>query len=162
MRRLLLLATLVTLVLPLTLVATASAAEPTRETVTLHRDINPFVVCPGFNIIGSFDIAREITTFYDENGTPVMRIVRNDITGTLTNSVTGYSLPSDGVRIFHYDLVTGELFTTGDNGVTKVPDGGVAIPGAGRYLFDATGHLVEHVGPDSATELAQLCAALAG
>jgi hypothetical protein len=159
MRRLLV---LLALALPLAFAAPAAAVEPTRETVTLHRVINPFLTCPGFVVIGAFDLTREITTFYDQNGTPVMRIIYAKITGTLTNAVTGYSLPTSGVRIFHFDLVTGEEFTTGDNNVTKLPDGGVSIPGAGRLVFDAQGHLVEHFGPDSPDEIAQLCAALAG
>jgi len=91
-----------------------------------------------------------------------MRILRGYITGTLTNSVTGYSLETFGVRVFHYDLITGEFFTTGSNNFTKLPDGGVAIGGAGRLVFDAAGHLTEHDGPDTAEEQAQLCAALAG
>ena len=56
--------------------------------------------------------------------------------------------------------MTGEFFTTGDNVVTKLPDGGVAIGGAGNTAFDAAGNLVEHNGPDTTTERAQLCAAL--
>ena len=58
------------------------------------------------------------------------------------------------------DLVTGEFFTTGNNVVTKLPDGGVAIGGAGRLVFDAQGRLIEHDGPDADTERQQLCAAL--
>ena len=142
--------------------APAVAAEPTRETVTLHRVINPFSVCPTFSVIGTFDITREITTFYDRSGVPVKRIIRADITGTVTNAATGYSLPTAGVRIFHYDLTTGEFFSTGSNNTTKLPEGGKSVAGAGRLVFDAEGHLLEHVGPDSATEVAQSCAALAG
>jgi hypothetical protein len=41
-----------------------------------------------------------------------------------------------------------------------LPDGGVAIGVAGLQLFDATGALVDHFGPDTQTERAQLCAAL--
>jgi hypothetical protein len=158
MRRLLL---LLALALPLVFTAPAAALEPTRETVTLHRVANPFVSCPGFAVIGVFDITREITTFNDQDGTPVMRIIHADVTGTVTNAVTGYSLPADGVRIFHYDLTTGEFFSTGSNAVTPLPGGGTAIPGAGRLVFDAQGQLIEHVGPDSPDEIAQLCAALA-
>ena len=79
--------------------------------------------------------------------------------GTWTNPHTGESLPSRGVRVFHRDLVTGELFTTGTNIVTKLPDG-VAIGGAGRLVFDPAGRLLEHNGPDSVEERSQLCAAL--
>ncbi len=100
--------------------------------------------------------------FASSAAAPVMRIIYAEITGTVTNAVTGYSLPTSGVRIFHFDLVTGEEFTTGSNNFTKLPDGGVAIGGAGRLVFDAQGHLVEHDGPDTAAEQAQLCTALAG
>jgi hypothetical protein len=158
MRRLL----LVFLLLPLVFAAPAAAVEPTHDVVTLHRVINPFVTCPGFTVIGEFDLTREITTFYDEAGTPVKRIIYAEITGTVTNALTGQSLPTAGHRIFHYDLVTGELFTTGSNNFTKLPDGGVAIAGAGRLVFDVQGRLIEHDGPDSADEIAQTCAALAG
>jgi hypothetical protein len=159
MRRLLLIAALA---VPLVVVAPAAAVEPTTETVTLHRTFNPAVSCPGFAVIGEFDVTREITTFYDEDGTPVMRIIRGYYTGTLTNAVTGYSLTGGGVRIFHFDLVTGEEFSTGSNFFNKLPEGGVSIPGAGRFLFDAQGRVLEHSGPDSPDEIAQLCAALAG
>ena len=95
---------LVPLLAALAVPATAAAVEPTRETVTLHRVVNPFVTCPGFAVIGVFDLTREITTFYDQNGTPVKRIIYAEFTGTATNAVSAYSLPTSGVRIFHYDL----------------------------------------------------------
>ncbi len=150
------------LAVPLALATTATAAEPTRESVTLHRVVNPFVRCPGFAVVGTFDITRDITTYYDQDGTAVKRIIYADITGTVANAVTGYSLPTAGVRIFHFDLVTGEEFTTGSNNFTKLPTGGVANAGAGRLVFDAQGRLIDHRGPDSPEELSQLCAALAG
>ncbi len=159
MRRLLLLS--VTIAAALALAGAASAVEPTRETVTLHRVINPFVTCPGFAVIGEFDLVREITTFYDQDGTPVKRIIYAEIAGTVTNAVTGYSLPTAGVRVFHYDLTTGEFFSTGSNTLIKLPNRGAATLGTGRLVFDAQGRLVEHAGPDSADEIAQLCAALA-
>jgi hypothetical protein len=147
------------LVLPLALAAPASALEPTRE--TLHVTSIARNPCPsGVTLIGAFDVTREITTFYDSDGTPVRQLWVASFEGTWTNPTTEASLPNSGVRIFHRDLVTGEVFTTGDNVVTKLPHGGVAIGGAGRLVFDAAGNLVEHDGPDSATERNQLCAAL--
>ncbi len=158
MRRLLI---LLALVAALAVPATAAAVEPTRETVTLHRVVNPFVTCPGFAVIGVFDLTREITTFYEQTGTPLKRIIYAEFTGTATNAVTGYTLPTSGVRIFHYDLTTGEFFSTGSNTLFAVPGGGAVTLGTGRLVFDAQGRLVEHSGPDSADEIAQLCAALA-
>jgi hypothetical protein len=141
------------------LAANAAAYPPTRETVTvISRPITP---CPsGVGLVGVFNVTREITTFYDDEGNPVRRLWVASFVGTMTNPLTGASLPNRGIRVFHWDLVTGELFTTGTNIVTKLPDGGVAIGGAGRLVFDAQGRLIEHNGPDTGAERAQLCEAL--
>jgi len=156
MRRLLLLPALA---LPLALAAPTAAVEPTRDTV--HVTTNTPAPCPsGVVLIGVFSVTREITTFYDNDENAVRRLWVASFEGTWTNPHTGESLPSRGVRVFHRDLVTGELFTTGTNVVTKLPDGGVAIGGAGRLVFDPAGRLLEHNGPDSVEERSQLCAAL--
>ena len=156
MRRLLI---LIPLIGALAVPATAAAAEPTRETVQVTTiNANP---CPsGVVLIGVFSVKREITTFYDNDGNAVRQLWVVSFEGTVTNPLTGASLPNSGVRIFHRDLVTGELFTTGSNVVTKLPNGGVAIGAAGRLVFDSAGRLVEYNGPDTAEERAQLCAAL--
>jgi hypothetical protein len=156
MRRLLLLTSLIA---ALAIPATAAAVEPTRE--TLHvTTITPVPCASGVTLIGVFSVTREITTFYDNDGNAVRQLWVATFDGTTTNPQTGQSLPNRGVRVFHRDLVTGEFFTTGTNVVTKLPDGGVAIGGAGRLVFDSAGRLVEHNGPESAEERAQLCAAL--
>jgi hypothetical protein len=141
------------------LAGNAAAYPPTRETVTvISRPITP---CPsGVGLVGVFNVTREITTFYDDEGNPVHQLWVASFEGTMTNPLTGSSLPNRGIRVFHWDLVTGELFTTGTNIVTKLPDGGVAIGGAGRLVFDAQGRLIEHNGPDTGRERAQLCEAL--
>ena len=71
------------------------------------------------------------------------------------------SVPTSGVRVFHFDLLTGEAFSTGSNLVTRLPNGGVANPGAGQLVFDAQARLIEHHGPDIGVEYDDLCAALA-
>ena len=139
--------------------ATAAAVEPTRE--TLHVTTVAPTPCPsGVTLLGVFSVTREITTFYDNDGNAVRQLWVATFEGTFTNPLTGAWLPNGGVRIFHRDLVTGEFFTTATNIVTKLPEGGVAIGGAGRLVFDSAGRLVEHDGPDSAEERAQLCEAL--
>ena len=139
---------------------TVSATEPTRTTEILHRRIDPSFTCPGFNIIGEYDVVREITTYFDHDGVAVRRIVHADITGTLTHASTGESLPTSGVRVFHFDLTTGEAFSTGSNTITRLPDGGVSNSGTGHLGFDAQGRLIEFHGPPFG-ELDDLCAALA-
>jgi hypothetical protein len=159
MRHLLFLAALA---LPLALAAPAAAAEPTRTSEVIHPFFNHYKQCPGFTVIGRFDVVREITTYYDENGVAVRRLIHAAITGTVTNAVTGYSLPAAGVRIFHYDLVDGTFVVTGDAAFVQLPGAGTAHTATGLLAFDAQGNLVDYHGPNEATELAQLCAALGG
>jgi hypothetical protein len=150
---------LVPIIGALAIPATAAAVEPTRETVLVKS--TALAPCPsGLALVGEFDVVREITTFYDQDGQPVRQLWVASFEGTWTNPLTGATLPSSGIRVFDRDLVSGELFTTGTNIVTKLGDGGVAIGGAGLQIFDAHGRLVEHRGPDTATEREQLCAAL--
>jgi hypothetical protein len=156
MRRLL---TMISLLAALAVPATAAAAEPARETLQITT-VTPVPCASGVTLIGVFDVTREITTFYDNDGTAVRQLWVASFEGTTTNPQTSQSLPNRGIRVFHRDLVTGEFFTTGTNVLTKLPDGGVAIGGAGRLVFDSAGHLVEHNGPETSEERAQLCAAL--
>jgi hypothetical protein len=156
MRRLLI---AIPLIAALAVPATAAAVEPTRQTLNVTT-ITPAPCASGVTLIGVFSVTREITTFYNNEGSAVREIWVATFEGTITNPLTGASLPNSGIRIFHRDLGTGELFTTGTNVVTRLPDGGVAIGGAGRLVFDSAGRLIGHSGPDSAEERAQLCAAL--
>ena len=138
----------------------AQATEPTRQTVV--QVLHSGAVCPsGVVLQGLFDVTRQITTFYDADGTPVTQLQVNSAVGTWTNPSTGASLDAVVVREIHTDLTTGAFFSTGTNARTFLPGGGgVAIGGAGLQVFDATGHLIEHFGPDTDTERAQLCTAL--
>lgn len=158
MRRLLI---LVPLTIALALPAAAAAVEPTRETVQLTNRLTS--TCPnGDVIVGVFDLTQERTTFYNSEGQPVRQLWVVKLEGTTTNLSTGESVPNFGLRVFHRDLVTGEIFTTGSNVIIQLPGGGVAIVFAGRLVFDAQGRLIEHNGPDADRELAEGCAALAG
>ena len=139
---------------------TAAAAVPTRDRIT--QVLHSGAPCPsGVVLRGLFDVIRDVTTFYDADGTPVRRLSVNSAEGTWTNPTTGAWLSATVVRQIHTDLTTGESFSTGTNSRTWLPGGGgVAIGGAGRTVFDAAGNLVQHFGPDSATERAQLCEAV--
>ena len=143
--------------------AASSAAAPTRETVQLTRQIPTYATCDGFVVKATFELTREITTFTDQAGTPVRRQIHATIDGVLSNSVTGSSLASNGVRNFSFDLVTLTSFSTGSNTVVHQPRGGGSIMlGTGRLQFDdTTGQLVGYNGPTDDGEYDDLCAALA-
>jgi hypothetical protein len=144
----------------LTCAGALSATEPTRTIEIIHRRIDPWFPCPGFDIVGEFDLIREVTTYYDHDGVAIRRIIRVDVTGTLTHAGTGESLTTSGVRVFHFDLTTSEAFSTGSNNVTQLPDGGVSTSGTGRLVFDPQGRLIDFHGPPYG-ELDDLCASLA-
>ena len=139
----------------------AVADEPTRLTSVLVG-VRSTAPCPsGVVLQGLFDITRDITTYYDTAGSPVRRLSVNRAEGTWANPNTGARLAAEVGRQVHTDLTTGESFSTGTNSRTFLPGGGgVAIGAAGLQLFDASGQLVAHFGPDSDTERAQLCEAL--
>ena len=142
--------------------AASSAAAPTRETVQLTRQIPTYATCDGFVVKATFELTREITTFTDQAGTPVRRQIHATIDGVLSNSVTGSSLASNGVRNFSFDLVTLTSFSTGSNTVVHQPGGGGSIMlGTGRLQFDdTTGQLVGYSGPTDDGEYDDLCAGL--
>ena len=138
----------------------ANATEPTRQTV-VTVGAHSTALCPsGVVLQGLFDITRDITTYYDADGISVRRLSSNRAEGTWTYPNTGAWLASIVVSEVHFDLTTGGRFATGSGARNMLPDGGVAIGVAGLQIFDATGALVDHFGPDTESERAQLCAAL--
>lgn len=139
----------------------AAADEPTRQTVTLHRVLPGVYTCPYGPLDAVFDVTRDITTFTDNTGTPVLRIIRGYGSGTITNPATGQSLDAEVNRVFHIDLSSGTMFTVGFNTRIHLPDGGTAIVGGGQLVFDSSGNVIAEQGPDPDTEIAQVCAALA-
>ena len=140
----------------------AFADEPTREVVTLHRDIPRFTQCAYGPLNASFDLTRDITTYTDNNGTPVRRIIHGYGTGSITNPATGESLEAFVNRVFVLDLTNGAAgFTVGVNTRVSLPTGGTSVAGAGQLVLDSSGAIVDHNGPDTPSEFSQLCEALA-
>src|SRR5829696_2379412 len=74
----------------------AGATAPTttveqRHVKLTHGD------CGAFALIFEADVTRRVTTFYDQDGVPVRDVLVRRSDGTVSNSVTGASLPSTGV-----------------------------------------------------------------
>lgn len=140
---------------------TAAADAPTRETVHVTRNVPVFAPCSGFVVTATFDLIREVTTFTDAAGTPVRRSIHATITGVLANSVTGYALPSTGVRNFEFDLAAHQSFSTGTNTLVHPPDGPAIHLGTGRLQFDdTTGQVVGYSGPTDESDYQALCTVL--
>jgi len=139
----------------------AFAIAPTVETVTLHRDLGVVGSCPGFDVTATFDPTRRITTFYNAEGTPIRQQIHAVVPGTVTNAVTGKSLPTTGVRNITVDLVTDEFKSTATNTHVIVPGQGTVQLAAGLLEIDADGNLVKEVGRQDPPVTPALCAALA-
>jgi hypothetical protein len=141
--------------------AYAFAIPPTVETVTLHRDLGVVGSCPGFEVTATFDPTRRITTFYNAEGTPIREQIHAEVPGTVTNAVTGKSLPTIGVRNITTDLLTGETKSTATNVHVVVPGQGTVQLAAGLFEIDGDGNLVKEVGRQDPPVTPALCAALA-
>ena len=118
--------------------AVAFAVEPTRQTVSFTT-VAPRPCPKRCNADRHLQRDTRRHDLLRREGAPVRELTVISFEATTINPLTGQSLAGSGIRIFHRDLVTGEFFTTGNNVVTKLPDGGVAVGGAGRLVFDALG-----------------------
>jgi hypothetical protein len=123
--------------------ATAAAADaPTKVEQSFHRSIPNFVVCPGFTVVGEFDVNRTVFTFTDDVGTPIRTVTHVHFVGTLTNTATGKSIDDEGNQIVTVDLLTGKTIVDGRIRVDTEPGEGVILQQTGRTVRDAQGHLL--------------------
>jgi hypothetical protein len=139
---------------------TASAVAPKVETQTVHVDAGVVRSCPGFDVTATFEATRRITTFYDAAGTPIRQHVHGEIPGTVTNSVSGKSLPTKGIRNITRDLITGEVQSTGTNVHVVVPGRGTVMLASGLFRIDEEGNLAREVGRQDEPVTPALCEAL--
>jgi hypothetical protein len=79
----------------------------------------------------------------------------------VTNSVTGKSLRTTGVRNMTFDLLTGEVKSTSTNVHVIVPGQGTVQLAAGLSELDANDNLVKQVGRQDPPVTPALCEALA-
>jgi len=137
----------------------AAASAPTR--VTVHASPR-FVIgeCSGDTIEAAFDATRVITTWYDDAGNPVRRLVHADIPGTITNLSTGTTLETTGVRILQFDLVNGGSTSTGTNVHVVLPGEGTLQLVAGHVVVDDQGEVVAENGRLDEDLPPELCTAL--
>jgi hypothetical protein len=147
-RRSTVLAPLLGVVAFLALVLPAAARPPVTETVT---DSGTFVVaenCPGgYDVVIAWNNTIRMTTFYDAAGEVVRVVSHVDGNGTISNSVTGYTLEGSSpsiettwMRPRNPGLDSGDKVTVGLYLKNTVPGKGIVLLDAGRVVFDAAGN----------------------
>jgi hypothetical protein len=132
----------------LALAAPAPARPPVTETVP---DSGTFVIaenCPGgYDVVITWNNTIRITTFYDAAGEVVRVVTHSDGSGTISNSVTGYTLEGSSpsiettwIRPQNPGVDSGDKVTVGLYLKNTVPGEGIVLLDAGRVVFDAAGN----------------------
>ncbi len=140
-------------------IASASAAQPTRETVQRVVDLGVVGSCQGFDVAAVFHVTRTITTFYDEDGNAIRRHVHVEIPGTYINTLTGKTLKTKGLRNIFIDLTDGSFKSNATNVHVVVPGMGTVMLGAGMFIIE-DGEVVKEVGRTDPPITPELCEAL--
>ena len=145
-------------------IGTVAAAAPTTVDVSMHSSQPQFLTCPDFAVHLEIDVNRRITTFYDAAGAPIRIVLHVTGTGTLSNPLTGKSLPDEGHFTRTIDLVTGTTTFSGALRVDTAPGVGVLFRAVGRITIGSDGSIQFEAGPhdDLDGNLGPLCASLAG
>jgi hypothetical protein len=131
----------------LALAVPAGAQPPARQTVT---DSGTFVIaeCPaGYDVVIAWNNTIRMTTFYDAAGEVVRVVSHVDGNGTISNSVTGYTLEGSSpttettwMRPQNPGLDSGDKVIVGLYFKNTVPGEGIVLLDAGRVVFDAAGN----------------------
>ena len=136
--------------------APAAAATPTVDSWNVHVE-RSFLDCPGFSVVGVWDISHRLTTYFDAEGVATRDIEQVDFAGRLVNASTGAWVADSGSRIFFDTLAPdGSFLTT----YAVQQRRSAYIHGAGRTDFQ-TGAFSGRDGLAPAS-IAALCEALGG
>ena len=155
--------------------AGATCQSSAEQTVCRWDEVfaTPFPVPYGISC-GTFAVRvhlageRDVTAFYDENGSLVRKTLHSSYVGTLINSVTGATVPHRGSFTIFDDLAAGTRTITGMLSRTVISGDGLVWRNIGRIvtslqngavLFEAGEHGTWDVVADPATS-EELCEAL--
>lgn len=134
----------------LALALPAGAAPPLSETVT--ESASESVSCDGFDAVLERNFSGLVTVYFDNQGNPVRVQIHAAMTGTLTNSVTGRSLPLRGRVLLIDDFTTGGVTFVGPVLLANETGLGIVITDTGRIsflgdeiVFDAGSHDAVHL-----------------
>jgi hypothetical protein len=123
----------------------ASSRKPLIQDFTAPFEFT--LGCPqGFTLINAGIAEVHQITFYDAQGEPARTQAHFRLRGTLTNSVSGASLPNRASFTVFTNLVTGVTTVTGAPFHLTAPGRGIVVQDAGRITFDAEGNVVFEAG----------------
>jgi len=149
----------ITLGAALALALPAGATPPMSETVT--ESALESVSCDGFDAVLERSFSGLVTVYFDNQGNPVRVQVHAAMTGSLSNSVTGTSLPLRGHILLVDDFTTGVVTFVGPVFLANDPGRGAVITDTGRVSFSGD-EIVFEAGPHDLIDNPEiLCAAVA-
>ena len=139
---------------------TALAATPTVNTLSVDTsDLVPAGSLCSFDLTFTGTGTVTVTTYYDNDGTPVRQSIHGALLHTLSGP--GGTVTSNGPAPVHIDLTSGTAADTGNEYHFNLAGQGVVLAGTGRLVFDSSGNPILQTGytidPD---RVAALCAAL--
>jgi hypothetical protein len=143
---------------------TSAFAETPEITRTLFvDDSGVFANCGSFNILANYSGSLQTTVFFNQDGIPIRATVHGRARGTLTNSVTGYSL-SDAPSVLNrtVDLLKETQTDVGTTFNITVPGVGAVLIEAGRIVFQGNNPPAFLAGPHRppSEQVAILCQAM--
>jgi hypothetical protein len=132
-----------------TTTSTAAAVDrPLVEVTEFTTENEVMANCGAFLIIANGAGSIRLTTYFNREGDPVRSTFQGRYKGTMTNSVTGYSIADDpSVANIFFDLVQGTQTNIGAFFTVTVPGTGAVLIEAGRLVFDGGGPPVFIAGP---------------
>jgi hypothetical protein len=145
-------------------IGSVAAAAPSTIEVSFHSSQPHFLSCPGFAVDGEIDVTRRITTYFDEAGNPIRIVAHVTGRGTLSNPLTGTSLPDENHFTVTTDLVAGTRTFAGNVRVDTAPGVGLVFQAVGRLVFGPDGSVQFEAAPhdDLDGNLSTLCGYLGG
>jgi hypothetical protein len=149
----------ITFAAALALALPAGATPPVSETVT--ESAVESVSCDGFDAVLERNFSGLVTVYFDNQGNPVRVQVHATMTGSLTNSVTGTSLPLRGHILLVDNFTSGVVTFVGPVFLANDPGRGAVITDTGRVSFSGD-EIVFEAGPHDANDNPEvLCTAVA-
>jgi hypothetical protein len=145
--------------------APAHATAPTTTVEQRHIKVTRGS-CGSFALIFEGDVTFQFTIFYDQDAIAVRDVLVRTSEGTVSNSVTGGSVPFTGdwrvTRYYTDGVLNGTVTQTGRTYAITVPGLGVIFQQTGRGIQE-NGQTVFEAGPHDFDDanFDQLCAYLA-